>query len=330
MSNPLHTFNDILNLHLRPWKNNLSPQKFQQLLNELKKETYQYQPHCDVDFPKPVNDKRRYYHTLIENAAITFLNSLHKEIETRINDDEKTFRVSTTLGKQLKSKFSEVDSLIGRRNYQLENIIRTNDDAYIIQYLKYQLVRLYLEVQESYPEELKDEPLTQEDILSNFFSDPTYSNSIINEATELYLPKTKPALSIQPDEPGFIPMKKDVREPKKGIMQYHDIIKHPDRFARFEEELFSNKYIDHDYNFLNPYGQMQEMGGIFQVLIKKGYFLERNFTLNKKITSRDISKFLDRRYNTSLDKQFRYWNDKPQELADLMDKYHWLDTLPLS
>jgi hypothetical protein len=63
MTNALDTINDILNRHLRPWKSNHSPHKFQQLLSGLTKETYQFQPHYDVDFPKPVNEKRRYYHT---------------------------------------------------------------------------------------------------------------------------------------------------------------------------------------------------------------------------------------------------------------------------
>jgi hypothetical protein len=329
MSNGLETFNAILNLDLRPWMVNYSQQKYQQLSKELQKESYQHQPLYDVAFIKAVNEKRKYYRVLIENAAIKFLNHLHHEIETALITQEKTHWVTSTLEKKLKPKFTEVRNIIEKKNYVLTSTVSiTNDDTYIIQFLKYELIRLYLEVQDSYKDQIEDE-LTEEDILVNFFFHAPFDKPFITAATRVNLPNPKAAFSIQPDQPEFMPLKNDFREPKKGIMEYMDVIRTPGRFAQFEEQLFLNQYIDDNYQALNTYGKMQEMGGIFHVLITKGYFNKKNFKLNKPINPRAICKFLEHRYNTSLDKQFRFWNNKPNELADLIGKYYWLENLPL-
>ena len=112
MSNGLETFNDILNLHLRPWKVQYSSQKFQTLLKGLKRESYQFQPLYDIAFTKPVNDKRKFYHALITNEATKFLNDLHNEIETALISQEKTHWVTSTLDKKLKPKFAEIKNRI--------------------------------------------------------------------------------------------------------------------------------------------------------------------------------------------------------------------------
>src|SRR5689334_2311094 len=101
MTNALNTFNNILNVDLRPWMVNYSPQKYLQELTTIKKETNQFQPLYDVDFPKPLNEKRKYYHTVIENAVIAFLNSLHIEVESAPNDNAKAYYLNKVLDKQL-------------------------------------------------------------------------------------------------------------------------------------------------------------------------------------------------------------------------------------
>src|SRR5690606_33960864 len=108
------------------------------------------------------------------------------------------------------------------------------------------------------------------------------------------------------------------------------IIKDSGRFSRFEEELFSHELIDENYNFKNQHGQIQELAAIFQTLIKKGYFNKRQFPKNKEIKPVDIRKFLDHRYNSNTDKQFRTWANKPDELADFVGSKYWIDKLPTS
>ncbi len=74
MNNTLDTYNEILFVCLRPWKNEtVSEVKFRQDLKELTKVYYQVQPNFEVVFTKPLNNKRKYYQTLIDNEAIQSL-----------------------------------------------------------------------------------------------------------------------------------------------------------------------------------------------------------------------------------------------------------------
>ena len=54
MPNDLPPFNEILHLHLRPWKTTGSEQKFRELLHSLPKENYHHQPLYEVAFTKPL------------------------------------------------------------------------------------------------------------------------------------------------------------------------------------------------------------------------------------------------------------------------------------
>ncbi len=76
MSNDLEIFNDILHLHLRPWKVAYSEQKFRELLHLLVKENYHHQPLYELAFHKPLTGKTRYYRAFIDNEAPGFLNNM--------------------------------------------------------------------------------------------------------------------------------------------------------------------------------------------------------------------------------------------------------------
>ena len=49
----------------------------------------------------------------------------------------------------------------------------------------------------------------------------------------------------------------------------------------------------------------------------------------KAIKDVDIRKFLDHRYQTNLDKQFRNYRQNAEALAEYIDSQYWLTSLPL-
>lgn len=340
MSHQLETFNRILFLDLRPWLlGDVADLKFKQDLGELKKVYHQYQPSYDISFPKPLNNKRKYFQLLIENESTQFLNYIHKQIEESLNDNSKKYHVHMALSRTLKEKLNETSQVINDRNYSpetfdpkygnLQGSQLIADEAYILYLLKHHLVRLYLEIQDNHSEYLKEESLTEDDIYLTFFNHVAPNPSHIIGADKITIAKEiqKEGSTIQPAN--FQPITSDFRNEAKGVLPYGTIIKTPDRFARFEEALRLHDFIDDNYNFSDKHGMKQELAMIYHLLISKGYFNKRRFNPNKSIREVDIRKFLDHRYQTNLDKQFRNYRNQPNVVAEFVDSQYWLTRIPM-
>ncbi|MBD3749341.1 MAG: hypothetical protein IE931_07590 [Sphingobacteriales bacterium] len=341
MNNELNLYHKILFLELRPWTNReVAETKYKELMQGISKEHFSFQPLYEVDFPKPLTAKRKYYFSIIENEATNYLNNFQQIIAGALNEKEKQYWVHTTLTKVLSQKLREVSKVIDDSQYFFQQLSaaskastpesKIQDEAYILQYLKYQLIRIYLEIQETFSSHLKEEAISEEELHQQYFSEQAPSKSFIIEAVKLNLPLPASQVTAKPQTVQFTVKAFDFRTEKKGIIPYEAIIKDSGRFSRFEEELFSHELIDENYNFKNQHGQIQELAAIFQTLIKKGYFNKRQFPKNKEIKPVDIRKFLDHRYNSNTDKQFRTWANKPDELADFVSSKYWIDKLPTS
>ncbi|WP_207493183.1 DUF6617 family protein [Aridibaculum aurantiacum] len=337
MSNGLEVFNKILFLNLRPWmQGQVSEQKYLELLQEVQKEHYQFQPLFKVTFPKPVNNKRKYYAFLMENAAISYFNSIHSLI-SRANDNGKKYWVNDTINKKLKPKLKEAQQVIKENGYTREAINTTSnttnyedlrDNSYIIQLLKFHLIHIYLEFQNIYAHLLSEDQLTEEEIRQYYFSEAVIDKPVLTKADEVKLPATSVQIKVEPEEKSLPVYKLDFRPEEKGVLPFDVMIKNPDRFASFEEELYSHDLIDNNRNFKNIHGQLQELAAVYYVLIRKGYFNKMNLQKRKEITPLDVRKFLDHRYAASTIKQFNIWKNDPDGLAAFIEKYYWLAALP--
>jgi hypothetical protein len=126
----------------------------------------------------------------------------------------------------------------------------------------------------------------------------------------------------------FTPLKHDIRDIAKGVLSFSTMIKNPERFAAFEEKLYDNKYIDVNYKFQDQHGMRNELAMIYYFLISKNYFHSRYFPGNKIISDLHIRKFLDHRYTTSIDKQFRSFKNKPDKIATFVENNSWLGRIP--
>ncbi|MDQ3191273.1 MAG: hypothetical protein M3Q58_06750 [Bacteroidota bacterium] len=341
MDTELKIYHSILFLELRPWTNrNIPDPKFRELIQKVVKEHFMYQPDYEVDFPKPLTVKRKYYFSLIENEATRYLNNFRSIIEGALNDQEKTYWVHTTLTKVLIQKFKETSKTIDDNQYLLSFLapgaksksdINKLDETYIVQYLKHQLIRIYIEIQDTCKDFLKEEENTEDDIHQMYFSEEAPAKSLVIPAQKIKI--AVPASKTQTKETLDAVLKaiiSDFRKEAKGVPEYKNIIKNPSRFASFEEKLFENGYIDIDYNSVNKHGQIQELATIFHILINKNYFNPKVFIKNKPLKPLDCRKFLDYRYSSNTYKQFRTLSKSPEKVADFLENNYWLDQLPKS
>jgi hypothetical protein len=161
MNNELNLYHKILFLELRPWTNReVAETKYKELMQGISKEHFSFQPLYEVDFPKPLTAKRKYYFSIIENEATNYLNNFQQIIAGALNEKEKQYWVHTTLTKVLSQKLREVSKVIDDSQYFFQQLSaaskastpesKIQDEAYILQYLKYQLIRIYLEIQETF------------------------------------------------------------------------------------------------------------------------------------------------------------------------------------
>ncbi len=331
MSKKLEMFNTLLFIDC-PWLDkNPSENKFQQLLHKLPKTELENQPIYELKFMKPLSERRKYYFTIIKNEAIDYLNVFHKSVKDSVTEDEKKYQVHKSLAKQLRKKLKETDSIIESKGFYFENIVASQkrmqadskfkDDVYIMQLLKYQLVWLYLEIQNSYLPFLSQDALEETDLHELFFSEPQPAKSFLVKATELNLPKPVQSILIKEDARPFLVQKKDIREPAKGILTYDQIIANPDKFAKVEKELFEQGLISDQYKFQNKHNGIKEFAAVYQVLFKKNYFNKFYFPGKHKVTDLHVRHFLNHRYLAKIDREFRkfrmqklfeeYLTDKP-------------------
>jgi hypothetical protein len=143
-------------------------------------------------------------------------------VNNSIDDKEKKYWVHLTLTRKLKSKFEETEKRIVSRQLYYSVIDdkqkdrSEKDNAYILHLLKYELIRLYLEIQNTFPAFLKEEPVTEEEIHSMFFSEEVPEKSFIIKAPDYNLPKPTTEIVEQTKKKTFNAIKADIREPKKG------------------------------------------------------------------------------------------------------------------
>jgi len=339
MANQLELYHQILFLDLRPWMTSSETESYfkQQLIN-TEKEYFVYQPNYELDFSKPLTSYCKYYQKIIENEAIKFLNDISEEISNARGDSEKLYLVHMALTRTLLQLLQNTDSVLNERNYksiQFEIPYPSKEktlanESYAIQYLKHQLIRLYLEIQDSYSGYLKDEKLTEEELYFKFYNEAAPNPSKIIPAEKITLSQKPSSNQHSATTKTFTAIRGDIQTPAKGVLAYHQIIKNPSRFAQIEEELFRNNLINEKYEINSTHGNLQYFSAFYHQLIRKGYFNKRSFPDNKEISPRHIRKFLDYRYKANLDKQFRTWDNQEDKLLKFIETDYWLDHIPSS
>ena len=334
MNPELPIFNEILLLSLRPWMIKRSDIKFKELLTEIETTKIQYNPFFDLDYKKALTNKRKYYSKIINNERVNFLNKQIDYISKSDTLDEKLYLFKVVFN-TLKNLLKKTAECINEKGYNFEEINSNNkdlaDNVYILHLLKFELIIIYIEIQENFKNEIQEDYYSIEDLLELHFNDLEKQLIISKRENRISESLVKGEIKdLKEKEVVFIPIKNDIRENRKGVLDYKSIIKNPDRFAQFETQLYENVYISEKYQFLAKHGQINELAKIYHILISKNFFNKRYFQPNKpskEIKDLDIRKFLDLRYNCNVDKQFRTLLKNKQEVTDFAIDNSWLERI---
>ena len=194
MNQKLNIINNILYKDYRPWKiEQYSEPKFKQLLNDIKVVHPKQPPLYHIEFEKPITFKRKYFLKLIDTDATAFLNEIHTAVKRSHGVNHKKFQVYPALNKTLKDLLIATNQIISERELTKDKFMpvhgkipkgNTADEAFVFHYLKHQLIRLYLEISESYPDFRKAENLEIEDLYATFFSEVAPDPVVILPALE--------------------------------------------------------------------------------------------------------------------------------------------------
>lgn len=325
----LNIYNDILHISLRPWLLNHSDQKYNQLFVETLEIFPLSQPLYKVNFPKPFSKKRKYFHRLINNEAIQFFNASNQNIQSAESDNEKLFHVDYVI-KSLDSKCRDTEEVIRLKTLPFEDISPLNDDAYIVHYLKFQLIRLYLEFQSAHFSILNQEPITKHELLENYFHESVDQKFIVEETHQFII---NPAPITQSPEPDAFEAKNyDFRGEKTGVFSYTEIVERTTALGRIESILVDEKIITNDYDFIKSRGNDKKLSAILAMLhqspiLKKFHFRSRG---KKPIEPKHVKTFFNHRYNSKIDKEFRrFLLSDSSELETYLSVYLWIKQLPL-
>lgn len=341
MKNHFIILDEIIYKGLRPWLEANNPdEKFASMISSVKEIEPTFQPKYQVNFERPFNNKTKYYSKFILAEKLKAINGLLDALHEDENPQLIKYRLNDTLNKKLKTKIKDIGKIIKDQQFEPSYIDpkKTTFDVdqdhktntYVFQLLKVSLIHMYLEIQEVFKSWVKDD-FVIEDFYTQLLFEPITEKTYIEEAPETINIAPQP-ITIKPQETQkvvFVPILDDVRPSKKGVATFHDLVKNSRRFGAFEEKLFQNDFINEQYSYCGKQGYKNQLAIIYHLIIEKNYFNSFNDSEKKKVTAREIVKFLNHRYDVDIDKQFRSYKNKPEERASFIESQYWLSQIPM-
>ncbi len=248
-------------------------------------------------------------------------------------NDVKQLWVKSTLNDILSDKFTEVASEIERLNYSISHIdpkqnhklkdITLSQETYVYQYLKFQLIQLYLDIQEAFESYLITDKLSEEDIHLQFFKEPKLDQLFIKESEKIEMPIVT---NTKKEKSSFKPIYEDI-QPIHNSKADYSIIYNQQLFGEVEAQLYEYDIIGIDYFFKKSkkHSNHTLLAATFKVLIENNYFRRNIIGSHQKLKDTDIRKYLDERYSVDTSQQFRRITDEQIEQAKI--KLPWLDKI---
>ena len=306
-------------------KDTRNERDYKELNNKFQKSiAYKTPPLFTISFAeKDFGAKRKYYKKLIDIETCNKFNELIDSFPENAIEHEHIFNYQKIFN-QYKQHLQNVDNYIKKYNFHRENIQEEN--TFVIQYLKTNMIWLFLELQERFAEYGEEDRFTVEEIYKYYF------NEIIKEIEIIPNTKTETIILPKKEIPIFIPISNDLthRPLKTNIMSYDIIVKESKSLSRAEQMMFEAGIIDKDYNFISNVSRSNKsiLGIIYFLFIQKGYFNPIKTEPFKKIKSTDIIKFLNNRYNTDARKQFKNFENDSEKRNELINIEYILQNLP--
>ena len=183
MKNQSLVFERIMWGYLRPWLDkNRQEEKFETAIGDLKIIEPISQPIYEIAFHRCFNCKTKYYKKLIVNEANNYCNTAIELINAHEDMRFKKYLLAGRL-KKIKALLRLTGDLINANCYELQCIDPYKSDfdegrdhksdTYVIQLLKTALLKVYLEIQETFKSYVpKEDYMEIEDLYLQVLSDP--------------------------------------------------------------------------------------------------------------------------------------------------------------
>jgi hypothetical protein len=336
----LSVYNEILFGTLRPWKVKINNDRvWETKLSELKKNVYSFQPHYTVSLPGNLINIRKYYSLLIENEAIEYLNDFHKEMKKAVIKEEKQYLLNRALKSKINQMLKDIDQIITLRRYSLDYILTIGhlsneevtfaNESYILFLLKYQSVRIFKELRLVYENSLNISVLTDEELMFKYFRENTENLRFITDAEKVESLGSVVIYKPLKSKADFTDKPYDFREQKKGVLSYEQMVKNPQLFSIIEEYFYENDIIDKDFIFRESKQGMTKIkfAALVHQMIHLKYFKSIVITPKKKIDDLDIRKFINHRYQTDIDKQYRDLRNDEEKLKKTIDEDYFIGNI---
>lgn len=151
-------------------RDNRTERDFKELNNKLKTDIqYKAAPLFTIEFPeKPFGAKRKYFKSLIDVEATSKYNKLIEEF-TDTNIEAICVFNYQVFYSQYRQFLIDVKKYIDNHNFRRESLKEEN--TYIIQYLKANMIWLYMELQERFSNYGSEDEMTIEEIHSHYFEE---------------------------------------------------------------------------------------------------------------------------------------------------------------
>ena len=184
----LHIFSTLISITKGLHKDLRTEQEYRSLnLNHIQKQQFKAQPNFEIVFKKAISEKKKYYKNLIDIEANQKFNELIKEFPNNAVPEENTF-VYNSMYAEHHQNLININNYIVKHSLTKDKI--DQDNTYVIQYLKTNMIWLYIELQDRFAKFGNEELLSTEEIYQHYFNEKVIDLEII--------PAEKLAKTIQP------------------------------------------------------------------------------------------------------------------------------------
>jgi hypothetical protein len=320
-------FTSLLSITKGIHKDSTSERAYTELNKKLKINiSYKTTPLFSINFTeRDLGSKRKYYKKLIDNETSLKFNKLIDSFPDNAIEHEHIFNYQVLFTEYLQNLI-EIGKYIDTHNFTRESIQEEN--TFVIQYLKTNMIWLFLELQERYAKFGQEDfdYLSLEEIYKYYF------NEVLNELEIIPFSKKETVILPKEEISPFRPISNDLpqRPIKKNILKYDDIVKDSKSFSKAEQLMFEADIIDKDYNFVYNAAKKNKsiLGILYFLFIQKDYFNPIKTDPFKKIENTDIVKFLNNRYNTDARKQFKIFENDAEKRNELINNEYFFQNLP--
>lgn len=329
-------YKDIINdlIYVKPVsKDERTASQFDEDIKKIQKEYPISTPSYEIEFKKPLTPIRKYYSELIKNFTLKKLNQIITNSKADKLEEEYQYLYKSTEN-EIKQYFHFIREHISN-NQLSEDLFKTpsrdkkSDEAYVINFMKYNCIMLYMELQDRFKGKAEFEVMELEEIQETYLYEETTKEIVIKPYDGVTIQYTE---KVKQDTKAFRPIKGDLEHRifNEKIIAFDELITKKDQFSILESKLNENNIIDENYNFIPNKGNKQLLAAFILQIKNKGYLNEFIFPGRKPIKDSKVTDFFTHRYgnNSDTDKEYRNFKGaKVIQFKQMIENTYWLDKI---